>query len=36
MFKNLRDHRKNQVVDKAVDSIKSAIEYINKDFFKDV
>ena len=36
MFKDLRDHKKNQVIDKAIDSIKSAIEYINKDFFKDV
>ena len=36
MMKNLRDHEKNQVIDKAVDTIKSAIEYINKDFFKDV
>ena len=35
LFKNLRDHRKNQVVEKAVDSMKSAIKHINKDFFKE-
>ena len=34
MFKDLRDHKKNQVIDKAIDSIKSAIEHIDKDFFK--
>ena len=34
MFKDLCDHKKNQVIDKAIDSIKSAIEHIDKDFFK--
>ena len=34
MFKDLSDHKKNQVIDKAIDSIKSAIEHIDKDFFK--